>query len=190
MGVTFVGLAKARFARYGRANKVTPTKVSSSLEPRRPILDRSMKNPLVSIDKWTCHCPMEGGVAKKSRRGNVKGSGICPPPLCTYIVFQIVLKNSLSYKKSAFSLQTVKKQNFFFHVFEKIVLFWSLMASFKAFASLRLQSEAIRGQKNTFTLMKKSITVFGPFLERKILFLHFWPFFVTIFRVFESPWGN
>ena len=44
------------------------------------------------------------------------------------------------------------------------------MASFKAFASLRLQSEAIRGQKNTFTLMKKSITVFGPFLERKILF--------------------
>ena len=51
------------------------------------------------------------------------------------------------------------------------IFFWSLMASFKAFASLRLQSEAIRGQKNTFTLMKKSITVFGPFLERKILFI-------------------
>ena len=33
--------------------RATPTKASSSLEPRRPILDRSMKNPLVSIDKWT-----------------------------------------------------------------------------------------------------------------------------------------
>ena len=51
----------------GHAHKAraTPTKASSSLEPRRPILDRSMKNPLVSIDKWTCHCPMEGAWLNK-----------------------------------------------------------------------------------------------------------------------------
>ena len=40
VGVTFVGLATARFARYGRANKVTPT--GPGPRPQRP---RPLWNP-------------------------------------------------------------------------------------------------------------------------------------------------
>ena len=124
-----------------------PTKASSSLEPRRLIFDRSMKNPLVSIDKWTCHCPMEGGVAKKSRRGNVKGSGICPR--LHILSFKSYSKKPCHIKKVPSPFKRSKNRIDFF-IYSKKVNFWPRKASFKAFASLRLQSEAFRGQKNTF----------------------------------------
>ena len=113
------------------------------------------------------------GVAIKSGRGNEKGSGIItsplPAPLHIYCPSNRT-QNSLSYKKTAFSLQTVKKQ-IFFHIFEKIVFFWSLMVPFKAFASLRLQSETIRGQKNTFFSDEKTNYCFWPvFREKNTIF--------------------
>ena len=37
---------------HAHRTRATPTKASSSLEPRPPIFDRSMKNPLASIDKF------------------------------------------------------------------------------------------------------------------------------------------
>ena len=168
------GLAIARLARKSHAHKRSCLQghAHKGLIP----LETQKANSHRSIAKIHFYqAKILVGVAIKSGRGNVKGRGIYPPPPCIhsnmYIILQIVLKKACHIKKDILA-SNGQKTGFFFHIFEKIVLFWSLMASFKAFASLRLQSEAIRGQKNTFTLMKKTITVFGPFLERKILFLH------------------
>ena len=147
VGVTFVGVAIARFARYGHAHKghalkATPTKASSHWNPTRPILDRSM-DAYAKIH-WN-RAKTFVGVAIKSGRGNIKGSGLSPPP-CTHIVSQIVLENRLSVKKIAFLCQTLLKFVNSFFMFKKkcISVLWPLMALFKAFASLRLQSKAIR----------------------------------------------
>ena len=45
------------------------------------------------------------------------------------------------------------------------------MAFFEAFASLRLQKRPFGARKILCSVVKKSITIFSPFLERKILLI-------------------
>ena len=61
-----------------------------------------------------------------------------------------------------------------------MVFFWSLMVPFKAFASLRLQSETIRGQKNTFFCDEKTKYCFWPvFREKNTISMSFYLFQVS-----------
>ena len=83
-----------------------------------------------------------------------------------YVVLQIVLKKSLSCKKRHSRFKRAKNWiNFFIH--SKKVNFWPRKASFKAFASLRLQSEAFRGQKNAFFSCEKMNYCFWPVFREK-----------------------
>ena len=68
---------------------------------------------------------------------------------------------------SSFSYYKRSKNRIYFFIYSKKVNFWPRKASFKAFASLRLQSEAFRGQKNTFFSCEKINYCFLPVFREK-----------------------
>ena len=119
------------------------------------------------------HAKIIVGVAIKSGRGNVKGSGIrSPPPTCAYSLSNSTQKEAVSKKNSILISNPPKIHKFTFHIQKSVFLAFGLSwISLKAFALLRLQRKSHSSpEKCFFYLMKNAFTVFGVTSIRKILF--------------------
>ena len=84
VGVTFVALAKARFARYGHAHKVTPQAQGHAHKGLDPFGTQKANSRSIDVKNPKKTAKTLVGVAIKKWAWQRKGRDICPPPVHIY----------------------------------------------------------------------------------------------------------